>query len=336
MKHSSGAQIARSNRSFEVDGVPTDVSGAAVVGDHLMLADGGEGLFLDCTLPHGFEDSLCIDVGRGDGLRGLAVGPRGQIWTLAAFDRVLGLIDASLEAKGHLPIGPGRFDDQLALGRSLFHRTDDARISSSGLACATCHPDGRQDGLVWRLAGERRQTPILAGRLAGTAPYNWLGTTETLEENIRQTVTRLGGRGLAEEEVRALARYLREGLRTPERPPPPDPTLVENGRRVFHDARVGCASCHAADEAFAGGGAHDVGTTGATELAEMRAVDGSAQPRAFDTPSLLFAGISAPYFHDGSAPGLDAVVSSAEHRMGNVRDLSESERRALLAYLESL
>ncbi|HTJ82133.1 MAG TPA: hypothetical protein VL400_10435, partial [Polyangiaceae bacterium] len=59
-------------------------------------------------------------------------------------------------------------------GRALFHASHDARIGPAR-ACATCHPDGRDDSLVWTSPDGPRQTPTLAGRLEGTAPYGWFG-----------------------------------------------------------------------------------------------------------------------------------------------------------------
>ena len=81
--------------------------------------------------------------------------------------------------------GPGRAvgePDAVAKGRQLFHTTGDPRISSDGRACASCHPDGRDDGLVWATPDGPRQTPTLAGRLAGTAPYGWNGSRGDGEE----------------------------------------------------------------------------------------------------------------------------------------------------------
>src|ERR1019366_10729370 len=52
-----------------------------------------------------------------------------------------------------------------ARGRMLFYRTDDTRVSGDGIACSSCHIDGREDGLTWTTPMGPRQTPMLAGRL---------------------------------------------------------------------------------------------------------------------------------------------------------------------------
>ena len=53
-----------------------------------------------------------------------------------------------------------------------------ATLSGNGtLACASCHPDGHVDGLVWEL-NERdglRATPSLH-EIAATRPYHWDGS----------------------------------------------------------------------------------------------------------------------------------------------------------------
>jgi cytochrome c peroxidase len=187
---------------------------------------------------------------------------------------------------------------------------------------------------VWRLRGRRRQTPTLAGRVAATAPYDWHGSSATLEENIVQTVARLGGSGLALQDVQALARYLVEGLREPQAPAPAEPELVASGERLFRDPAVGCAGCHDPEAAFTGGGPHDVGTHSDLEVAELRAVEPKAEPQPFDTPSLRPVGLTPPYFHDGRAATLEEVL--AHRGMGETGHLSAEDRRALVAYLRSL
>lgn len=160
-------------------------------------------------------------------------------------------------------------DKELDLGRRLFFDTTNQRVSTSGLACVSCHPDGRQDGVVWKLNGSRRQTMLLAGRLADTAPYNWQGTTHSLEDNIAQTTLRLGGNGLAKAEQHALARFLVEGLRPVTLPKATDTAVVERGRELFHDDAVGCASCHPSDGAFTDSRSHDIESVRKAEHEEL-------------------------------------------------------------------
>jgi cytochrome c peroxidase len=255
---------------------------------------------------------------------------------------------------------PSGLDDELRLGRALFHDARNVHLTGRSMPCALCHVDGREDGLVWEQNGTFRQTPMLAGgRLAETAPYNWLGTAPTLEANIAQTVQhRLDGDGLTKEEMHALVRYLREGLRPVRRPAAGAPALVAEGKAVFERQDVGCASCHPADFAFTDAQSHDIRSVGRPERSafltshgtggELSARGFSARavraaglepavlPVRFNTPSLAYLGLTAPYLHDGSAPTLETLIARNHDRMGATSQLSAGERRALVAYLESL
>jgi cytochrome c peroxidase len=313
-----------------------EVTGAALAGDSLLIASRGTGELV--SIPLGEIGKRPLEQRKfvaGNGVSGVATARDGSLRTFAAFDRALVGVGTCLSEASHQPMGPGKLDAEMALGRKLFHQANNREIAQSTFSCATCHPDGREDGLVWRLKGTRRQTPMLATRLADTAPYNWVGSEKTLEGNLEQTVNRLGGTGLKDKEYHALARYIRDGLRAPQKPQPEDTALVAMGKHLFHDDDVGCANCHQ-DAALTDGARHDVGMTSPEELAEMQAVDGMARALSFDTPSLRHVGLTAPYFHDGSAPTLEAVLSNNNDRMGHTSQLTKHQRAALAAYLKTL
>ena len=58
--------------------------------------------------------------------------------------------------------------------------------------------------------------------------------------------------------------------------------------------------------------------------------------QAFDTPSLRFIRGTAPYFHDGRYPTLEALLADPASTMGHTASLQEPDRAALAAYLRSL
>jgi mono/diheme cytochrome c family protein len=215
----------------------------------------------------------------------------------------------------------------LARGRALFHETDDFRISVDGRACASCHPDGREDGLTWATPDGPRQTIMLAGRIDGSGPYGWFGENPTLRAHVRNTFARLGGHGLElpedDADLRALLAYL-----VALRPPPPaeasnDPTLIARGKELFLDDEQGCVSCHmdgGTDRAR-----HDVGSGRFIE-----------KKLSFDTPSLRSVGMTAPYFHDGRYETLLDLLRASDAKMGHTGGLGEGDLRALAAYMESL
>ncbi|MFZ5471706.1 MAG: hypothetical protein ACOZIN_19945 [Myxococcota bacterium] len=164
-------------------------------------------------------------------------------------------------------------------------------MDAAGRVFVSCRQDGRIDvidrdfGVTSVQVGAEPRGLALdqkAGRLADTAPYNWEGSAATLEENIRQTVHR---------------RFIVQGLRPVTRPVPTlDPSLVAQGRHLFHDAVVGCAGCHPSD-----GASHDVGSMSRREDLELRQMSKQAPAPSFNTPDLRQRALTAPYLHDGSA-----------------------------------
>jgi cytochrome c peroxidase len=180
-------------------------------------------------------------------------------------------------------------DAELARGRALFHRADDTRIASSALSCATCHRDGRDDGRTWLGQGGMRQTPMLAGRdIAHTAPYGWNGGYAKLEGYIAFTIReRMQGYGLSPADLKALARYVREGLRPVARPAVADTSAVKRGRIVFHASGVGCSGCHGAAESFTDGERHDVGSLGVRERLAWKSLNGDESVQTPDDAALL-------------------------------------------------
>jgi mono/diheme cytochrome c family protein len=222
----------------------------------------------------------------------------------------------------------GGMTSEVALGRKLFHTSGDKQISGDGRACASCHPDGREDALTWSTPDGPRQTPMLAGRIEETAPYGWLGGRDTLEEHVAQTFQRLEGTGLPDPQRDALLAFVRSLSPPKLRPAQASRAkLAERGHEIFLSAETGCATCHIPDRDFTDAHAHDI----------ERAKDNSvAQRTKFDTPSLLFIGGTAPYFHDGRFATLDDLLASSDHAMGETLHLSRADRDALVAYLEQL
>jgi cytochrome c peroxidase len=191
-------------------------------------------------------------------------------------------------------------------GRLLFHGASDARISSDGRACASCHPDGRDDGLTWPTPHGARQTPMLAGRLSETTqPYGWQGDTATIGEHVTQTFQRLGGKGLNESEMNDLLAYL-HAMDTPKSDESPDSKLVARGRELFHAETVGCATCHTHEGVGSDGARHNVG--GGAEV---------------ETPSLRLVAGTGPYFHDGRFATLGDMLRETKGKMGWAGDMND-------------
>ncbi len=257
-------------------------------------------------------------------------GKRAVVWS--QFDREVTFVSIEGdEAPARLAVArqSAGITANIALGRRIFHQMGDPHISADGRACASCHPDGREDALSWSTPDGVRQTPMLAGRLADTAPYGWQGNAEKLSDHLKKTFERLGGEGLAKGEVTALVDYIRSMAPPIERALPGDAekkALVDRGRSLFASTETGCGTCHEASRGFADGARHDV-----TARAE-----GGATSEGFDTPSLRFVAGTAPYFHDGRYKTLEDVLVAPDHAMGESTRLSRPDRAALVAYLETL
>jgi DNA-binding beta-propeller fold protein YncE len=270
------------------------------------------------------------------GPSGVAVdAARGRAVVWSQFARELSVVDlaASPADVVRIPVArraTPRMGPVEERGRALFHATDDPRISRDGRACASCHPEGREDALTWSTPEGPRQTIMLAGRISGTAPYGWFGKHRSVREHVTHTLARLGGAGLSgpadRADLDALLAYV-SAMRPPSLAGAAEDAghaaLAEQGRAVFLDPAVGCARCHldgGTDQA-----AHDV-KSGNVDEASLR----------FDTPSLRFVGGTAPYFHDGRYATLEELLEKSDGKMGHTQNLPRADLRALVAYLEDL
>ncbi len=266
-------------------------------------------------------------------------------------------------APRYVSLAPGgREDATLRAGRGLFYSATD-RIASGGLACSGCHPEGRDDGAVWHEAkfntadgtgvnfvgasedvpdedhtkGVPRRTPIIAGRVAARGPYGWHAESPTLDDRIARgfSLHRWGAEPAHEPAaVTARAACLAEFLRR-ELPPPPrearDLTEEEaRGRTIFLSDAARCSRCHVPETGYSDRIAYPL-----PKLPKLDDFDDEAEA-GFKTPSLLFVGGHAPYFHDGSASSLEALIEKNADRMGTTSHLSREDRAALAAYLRTL
>jgi len=198
-------------------------------------------------------------------------------------------------------------DEKWLRGRTLFVSNGDARISKDGRACASCHIDGRDDGLTWDTPAGPRRTRLLAGQLEHP-PYGWRGEHAKLEAHVEVTFRQLGGPGLPRADLEALLTYVR-ALAAPPAGPDPD----ARGRALFGSAE--CADCHdgTGDRAV-----HDVGTGG-----------------AFLSPTLAGVGARRQLMHDGRYVSLEELLMRSP-RMGTAASLPAGDRAALVRYLETL
>lgn len=209
---------------------------------------------------------------------------------------------------------PGR--SRKHTGYELFHLS-----TLGGVACASCHPEGHEDGQVWTFAGfGPRRTQAINGGISGTEPFHWSGDMNDFGKLAHDVFnTRMTGPSLSEEHMGSLFRWIDKIPRL-EAPAADDAATVERGRALFNDGDVGCATCHSGEK-FTNNASVSVGTDG-----------------AFQVPSLIGLVWRAPYMHQGCAATLADRFGSCGggDAHGKTSHLTPEQRADLIAYLETL
>ncbi len=247
------------------------------------------------------------------------------------FPSVVNAVAVSFDAADHLVMQTrapggiwwnGRFTafggdrEVVDTGHQIFHMD-----AGSGLACASCHPEGGEDGRVWKFEtfGPRRTQPLQGG-MRGTEPFHWSGDVLDVA-NLMDTVFtgRMGGGKASADQADALIGWLD---RVPFLPPatPADPAAVARGQALYESSAVGCTDCHQGPR-MALAGSFDVGTGSAMQVPPLRGV-----------------AYRAPFLHDGRAKTLADRFGSGGggDKHGHTSQLSKSQIADLVSYLESL
>lgn len=264
----------------------------------------------------------------GNGPRGLAMSPDGQrVFAANYFAGNVGVLET---AGGRLlttiPVGRQPSPDAARRGEIYFH--DATRCFQRWHSCASCHlDDGRIDGLPWDFLrdgiGNGKDVISLVGMMH-TSPHNRRATRPDPRECMRTGVT--GSHLIVPEpaDIEDLLAYV-ASLK-----PEPNPNLpklaaaAERGKTLF-EGKANCAGCHPAPW-YTDKKMHNVGILTPTEP------DGR-----YDTPSLVEAYRTAPYFHDGRAATLhDAMTKHGLGKHGHVDQLTPQEIDDLVAFLLSL
>jgi len=133
--------------------------------------------------------ALLGEVVTGRGPRGVALesvpgGPPTRAWVLNALDNTVAVVDLG-DLQAPTVVGQVTLDDPthptIKAGRFVFE--DDRASSTRTFTCASCHPDGHTDQILWVLdtplvdGGQQimpRTTQPIRG-LRGTAPFHWDG-----------------------------------------------------------------------------------------------------------------------------------------------------------------
>lgn len=201
-------------------------------------------------------------------------------------------------------------------GSRLFHRVPEGGVA---ITCASCHPEGGEDGHTWLLDGELRRTQSLQGGVMSRAPFHWKGTLPSLGALMDDTfVQRMGASAPEPATVGSLAAWL-DTVPAVKPSPPAQADQLTRGHEAF--VKANCESCHSGPQ-LSNHLAVPVGTGG-----------------VFKTPSLVGLSARGPWMHDGCAKTLrlrftDPACGGTSH--GSPELLSATELDDLVAYLESL
>jgi mono/diheme cytochrome c family protein len=202
-------------------------------------------------------------------------------------------------------------------GHDLFHAN-----AGGGLACASCHPGGGDDGRTWHFKnlGPRR-TQLFTMGIRGTEPLHWDGDLPTLNHLVGEVfVRRMGGAPQTQARVEAMDEWMNTLQVLPALRAHDDPAALR-GKALFESSEVQCTNCHTGEK-LTNNKNEDVGTGG-----------------AFQVPSLINVAYHQPYIHTGCAKTLhqrfDADCGGGDMH-GKTSHLDAEQIDDLVAYLETL
>ena len=273
--------------------LPVDV---AVGSGWLVLAAAGNGhtaslpqlVFVSRREPNGLATPFSCRLGGGVVLRNaqitsVAVTGDGKVVALSREPAALIAVDpVTRKEVSRVTLASDTREDT---GHAIFHSN-----SGVGVACASCHPDGRDDGHAWhsQQLGARR-TPSLLGTLANTAPYHWNGEAKDMAALVRLTFqSRMRGPQLDDDRIVAMDSWL-TGLKSMPATRAPDAGGAIRGKGLF-DGVAGCSGCHSGPMRT-NNATVDVNTGG-----------------MFQVPSLVGVSWRAPHLHDGSAASVKTLL----------------------------
>jgi DNA-binding beta-propeller fold protein YncE len=300
----------------------------------------------------------------GHGLDGIALSDDGRfLYAHARYDREL----VQIPVNGAILGDPTRvsllgeegepWSDARLRGARVFHDASNRQMSRDGYAsCASCHPHGEDDGRTWDFTGREeglRNTTTLRGMADhADGPIHRSGNFDEIQDFEADIRGPQQGSGFLDDaqwasDVGPSLGAPKAGLSTdlddlaayvnalPHLDVPADE--VSTGRAVF--VAAGCDTCHpdgGTDSSWLDDTTpllHDVGTLTPDSGERL-----GGELAGLDTPTLRGVWATPPYLHDGSAPTLMDVVTTAnpndEH--GVTSDLTPAQLDVLVAYLRSL
>lgn len=202
--------------------------------------------------------------------------------------------------------GKSRFDT----GHDLFHVATSAQI-----ACASCHPEGTDDGHVWQfeqIGARRTQSPEVG--LEGSAPFHWDGDMDDFQTLSNEVYThRMGGAMQSDARSAAFQGWLFAAVRAPAGTEV-DESLRAQGEALFVDH--GCATCHSG-----------------SRMSNETTVE--FRGKRLQVPSLRRVALRPPYMHDGRAEDLRTAVLDMLDATAPEFSYSGQDVDAIVTYLRT-
>ena len=274
----------------------------------------------------------------GDGPRGVSVVGDKAVAALYFAD-TLAVADVSAPSAPVRSIAVGGTsdlaNDRVRRGEMLYN--DASMCFQQWQSCASCHPDGRADGLNWDLLNDGMGNPKQTkSQLFGqfTPPTMVTGIRKDMQTCNRAGLVHIQFVQRPEEDALCLDAY------TESITPVPSPRLVNGrlsekalrGKAVYALAK--CDTCHGEQRRTPGGQPlytdckqYDVGLGIGREAV-----------RKFDTPTLCEVWRTAPYLYDGRARTMMEVLTTCnpDDSHGVTRNLTKQQLEDLNEYILSL
>lgn len=236
------------------------------------------------------------------------------------------------------------------LGERYFN--DASHCFQGWQSCATCHPDGRVDGLNWDLLNDgmgnpkNTRTMFLSHR---TSPVMTLGVRASAEVAVTAGFVHIQFLEPSGELAECVNAYLKNMKEVP------SPFLVAHTPSKQQTGGEGCAQCHAPGvergslsesarrgrEVFKTAGCvrchpHPYFTT--KELVSTGTATGLDEGKSVLVPSLAEVWRTAPYLHDGRAKTIREAITTCNPGdiRGKTSSLNNRELEDLINYVQSL
>jgi len=237
----------------------------------------------------------------------------------------ISIVDVKQAARtAEISLGPQPELSLVDRGERLFY---DARLSHDGwMSCHSCHTDGHSNGLLNDNLGDggfgapKRVLSLLG--VGRTGPWAWNGQVAELDTQIKKSIeTTMRGKKPKDEQVEALAAFLRTLTSAPPVSPKSesDAAAIQRGREIFAERQ--CGRCHASPE-YTSEATYDVGLKDQFNFAR------------FNPPSLRGVSQRDALFHDNRSASLEEVFTRFKHQIDG--ELPERDLADLVAFLRSL